>query len=501
MLNLLSSYQIRDADDHIILTRPISSLDLMEAASIAFLQEFENEVSDKKIPTSIYCGTGNNGGDGLAVARLLIGNGYKNINVKIGRFSDKSTENFNANLERLKLTGICITELSDIVLPTEETSEVIIDALLGSGLNKSVEKKLKELIEHINSLHKNVISIDVPSGFPSEGIISEGATVIKANLVISFQRPKINFFFPESENAIEKFRVIPIGLDEDYIQSLESSWKLILEDDIKLLLKPRKAFSHKGTYGHALIIAGNNETMGAVLLCADACLHSGAGLTTACVPESGFTALNTRSPEIMTMARNNFIPVSMLGEFSSIAAGPGLGTDDEAIDVVRSILANHNKPLVLDADALNILAMKPELFKHLPDMSILTPHMKEFDRMFGEHSSWWERLETARKKAIEFNVIILLKNRYSFIVLPDGNVLINPTGNPAMAVGGMGDVLTGIIAGFLAQGYPPKEAVMIACFVHGKTGDELRDKGMNSVLPRYLIETIPFIIEKLLSEK
>lgn len=473
----------------------------MEAASIAFIKEFENEVSVKKVPTSIYCGTGNNGGDGLAVARLLIGNGYKNINVKIGRFSDKSTQDFNANLERLKLTGIRITELSDIVLPTEETSEVIIDALLGSGLNKAVEGKLKELIDHINSLHKKVISIDVPSGFPSEGNISADATVIKATLVITFQRPKINFFFPESGNVFEKFKVTPIGLNEDYIQSLESSWKLVLEDDIKLLLKPRKAFSHKGTYGHALIIAGNNETMGAALLCADACLHSGAGLTTACIPESGFTALNTRSPEIMTMARNNFIPISMLGEFSSIATGPGLGTDDEAIDVVRSILANHNKPAVLDADALTILAMKPELFKHLPDMSILTPHMKEFDRMFGEHTSWWERLETARKKAFEFNIIILLKNQYSFIVLPDGNVLINPTGNPAMAVGGMGDVLTGMIAGFLAQGYPAKEAVMIACFIHGKTGDELRDKGMNSVLPRYLIETIPFIIERFLSEK
>lgn len=472
----------------------------MEAASIAFLKELENEVPDKKIPISIYCGTGNNGGDGLAVARLLIGNGYKNINVKIGRFSDKSTQDFNANLERLKLTGIRITELSDIVLPTEETSEVIIDALLGSGLNKAVEGKLKELIDHINSLHKKVISIDVPSGFPSEGNISVDATVIQATLVISFQRPKINFFFPESVKAYEKYKAVPIGLDEDYIQSLKSYWKLVEEDDIKQLLKPRKAFSHKGTYGHALIIAGSQETMGAALLCADACLHSGAGLTTACIPESGFTALNTRSPEIMTMARNDFIPISMLGEFSSIATGPGLGTDDEAIVIVRSILANHNKPVVLDADALNILAMKPELFKHLPYMSILTPHMKEFDRMFGEHNSWWDRVETARKKAHEFNIVILLKNQHSFIVLPDGNVLINPTGNPAMAVGGMGDVLTGMIAGFLAQGYSAEEAAMIACYLHGKAGDELRDEGMNSIPPRYLIDKLPFTINSFLTE-
>ncbi|WP_411273996.1 NAD(P)H-hydrate dehydratase [Daejeonella sp.] len=500
MQNLLTSQQIRDADAHTISTKPISSLDLMEAASNAFIKAFENEVPDNSIPISIYCGTGNNGGDGLAVARLLFRNGYKNVHVIIGRFSDKITQDFTANLERLKHTEIQITEFSEIALLPEATSEVLIDALLGSGLNKPVEGKLKKLINHINSLHKKVISIDVPSGFPSEGSIKTSATIIKARLVISFQRPNINFFFPESGRVIERFKVVTIGLDEDYIQSLPSHWKLVSEEDIEYLLKARKSFSHKGTYGHALIIGGSQETMGAALLCADACLHSGAGLTTACIPESGFTALNIRSPEIMAIARNNFIPISMSREFSSIAIGPGLGTNDEALLIVRSILSDHNKPVVLDADALNILAMKPELFKHLPAMSILTPHMKEFDRMFGEHHSWWERVDTARQRAIEFNIVILLKNQYSFIVLPNGNVLINPTGNPAMAVGGMGDVLTGIIVSFLAQGYPAEEAAMIACFIHGKAGDELKNEGMNSIPPGKLVECLPFVISKYSSQ-
>ncbi len=187
----------------------------------------------------------------------------------------------------------------------------------------------------------------------------------------------------------------------------------------------------------------------------------------------------------------------MLTNYSSIAVGPGLGTDDESFQLVRSILIHQDKPIVLDADALNILAAKPELFKHLPAMSILTPHMKEFDRMFGHHNSWWDRLETARQKSLEFNIIILLKNQYSFIVLPGGKVLINPTGNAAMAIGGMGDVLTGMIAAFLAQGYPSEEAAIIACYIHGKAGDELRDGGMNSVLPRYLIEKLPKVIASL----
>ena len=492
MRNLLTSKQIRDADAHTISSKPISSVDLMEAASIAFIKEFEKDVKDKNIPISIYCGTGNNGGDGLAVARILKEDGYEKIVVKIARFSNSSTTDFNSNLQRLKQAGITAIELSEITSLPEERAEVIIDALLGSGLNKPVEGKLKELIDHINASQKKAISIDLPSGFPAEGIVDTGSAIIKSALVISFQRPKINFFFPESARALERFIVAPIGLDETYIEDQPSQWKLIEEQDIRNILRPRKPFSHKGTYGHALIIAGSKETMGAALLCADACMHSGAGLTSACIPESGLTALNTRSPEIMALVRNGNIPNSMFEKYSAIAIGPGMGTDEEAVNIFRKVLDRKQVPIVLDADALNILSKMPELFKQLPAMSILTPHMKEFDRMFGDHSSWWERVETARKKALGFNIIIILKNRYSFIVLPDGNVLINPTGNPAMAVGGMGDVLTGMIAGFLAQGYLAKEAAILACYLHGKAGDDLKKEGMSSILPRYLVKKLPF---------
>ncbi len=494
MQNLLTASQIRDADAYTISKKPISSLDLMEAASSAFVEEFKKEIPDKNLLVSIYCGTGNNGGDGLAIARLLRQDGYENISVKIVPFSKGISNDFNSNLERLKNTDVAIQEFAFAEKTPLENPDVIIDALLGSGLNKPVDGLLKQIVQSINSPGTKIISVDVPSGFLSEGITDPDATTIKAELTISFQLPKINFFFPESSEALKRFKVVYIGLEEKYIQAQASHWKLIEETDITALLKPRKPFSHKGTYGHALIIAGSKETMGAALLCADACLHSGAGLTTACIPESGLIALNTRSPEIMALIRNENISTGTFEKYSAIALGPGLGTDEETTKLFKEVLTSNQNPMVLDADALTILSQHQELLNKLPAMSILTPHMKEFDRMFGEHHSWWERVETARQKASEFNLIILLKNQYSFIVLPDGNVLINPTGNPAMAIGGMGDVLTGMIAAFLAQGYAAKDAALLACYLHGKAGDELKEEGMNSIPPRYVVRRLLFVI-------
>lgn len=494
MLNLVTSSQIRDADAHTISVKAISSLDLMETAAKAFIIEFKKEVPDKNIPIDIFCGIGNNGGDGLAIARLLKEDAYTNLYVKIVRFSNKSSRDFDTNLVNLKQAGIPITELSKAKDLFKEPSEVVIDALLGTGMTKPIDGSLKSIIEYINNSGKKIISVDIPSGFPSEGIILPDSITIKANIAISFQRPKINFFFPESAMALERFRVTSIGLDEDYIQSLTSYFKLIEETDILNIVRLRKPFSHKGTYGHALIIAGSRETMGAALLSADACLHSGAGLTTACIPESGLIALNTRSPEIMALIRDENLFVKNFHNYSSIAFGPGTGTDNTSIKLFRKILTSGDVPMVFDADALTILSNNTELFNELPSMSILTPHMKEFDRMFGQHTSWWARIETARNEAQKLQVIILLKNQYSFIVLPDGNVLINPTGNPAMAVGGMGDILTGMIAAFLAQGYPAQNAAILACYLHGKAGDELKEEGMNSIPPRYLVKRLPFVV-------
>lgn len=505
MLNLLNSEQTRQADHFTINSRSVTSLDLMESAAAAFVTVFKADYTFLDIPISIYCGTGNNGGDGLAVARLLKEQGYDRLSVKIVRFSSAFTEDFAANLMRLTLTGIQISEIFDGDNFPEEESLILVDALLGSGLSRPLEGGFKKLVEHINQLKKTIISVDVPSGFPSEGFIDPQSTIIKADLVISFQRPKINFFFPESAPYIDRFRFVDIGLDENFIQSQPGGWKLLESDDVQNIIKPRRAFSHKGTYGHALIIAGSAETMGAALLCADACLHSGAGLTTACIPSEGLNALNARSPEVMALLRKtggNEEQRYDLEKYQAIAIGSGLGREEEQAWLLKYIMENAQSSLVVDADALNILSTHPELMGLLPSKTILTPHLKEFDRLFGKHDSWWERIETGRKVAREQDVIILLKNQYSFIILPDGNVVINPTGNPAMAVGGMGDVLTGMIAGLLAQGYEPQEAATSACYLHGKAGDLLNEKsGMNCIPPRYIIKKLPEIIGSYSSAK
>lgn len=492
MLQLLTAPQIREADAYTIRNKPISSIDLMESASLAFVRAFQQEVPDQDTSISIYCGTGNNGGDGLAIARLLKQSDYKHVSVRIFRLSDKESPDFRTNLERLYLVGIPIEEISAGNELPEEKAMVIIDALIGSGLNKMIGGPLKTLITGLNKLNKKVYAVDIPSGLPSEGPIDPDASILKATLCISFQRPKINFFFPESAKAAERFQIVEIGLDEEYIQAQPGTWKLIEEQDIRRSIKQRKAFSHKGSYGHALIIAGDTETMGAALLCADACLHSGAGLTTASVPDNGLSALNSYAPEVMFLQRSELKSVSVYGKYNAIAIGPGLGKGNKSVQLFKQVLNSKGIPMVIDADGLNILATNPDLFNRLPEKCIICPHVKEFDRLFGQSDSWWDRVIMAVEKAKELNIIILLKNQYTFIILPNGNILINPTGNPAMAVGGMGDVLTGMIAAFLAQGYSPEIAAMLSVYIHGRAGDEM--KGMNSVPPRYITRMIPGII-------
>ncbi len=249
-------------------------------------------------------------------------------------------------------------------------------------------------------------------------------------------------------------------------------YKLVTLQDIKRLVKPRKSFSHKGNYGHVLIIAGQEQTMGAALLCAAGCLYTGAGLTTASIPSTGLIALNTALPEVMYMSREALQGSTNLDKFNSIAVGPGLGQDDSTKALLTALFA-MNKPVVIDADAINLLAKDPELFRQIPAGSVLTPHVKEFDGLFGEHHTWFHRIQTAREVAKKYQIVMLLKNQYTFIIDQRSNVFINQTGNAAMAQGGMGDVLTGVVAAMIAQGYNLADAVVLACNIHGNSGDEL----------------------------
>lgn len=492
MLNLITAAQMRDADLDCIESSRISSVDLMERAARAFVGVFCGLVSDKKKSILVLCGTGNNGGDGLAVARLLRDAEYSKVRVSVIPTAKNESFDFLANLKFLERNPIRVDFLNEEGLRDPE-EDIIVDALLGSGLDRPLSGTLKRIVELINKANKYVVAIDCPSGFSSEGKLSDDSVILKADEVISFQRPKLNFFFPESANVLKRFHVVNIGLREEYIQSLSSNYALVEISDIKNIYKKRAPFSHKGTYGHAFIYAGSPGKIGAALLCAEACVYAGAGLTSVCLPADDRAALYTRLPEAMYLSYDEALESNQWSKFSAIALGPGITVN---LDRIETILTVVDVPLVLDAGALTFLAEDSERFIRLSSLRdvVISPHMKEFDRMFGESRSWWERLQKALSKAMELQVTIVLKNRYTFIVLPEGKVLINPTGNPAMASGGMGDVLTGIIVSFLAQGYSTTEACILGCYFHGRAGDVLAQSGHAIVPPTKLIAQLPLTI-------
>lgn len=501
MQPLLTTPQIREADTYTIAHEPIASIELMERASRAFVARFAGYFPDKAKAITVFCGTGNNGGDGLAISRLLHQMGYEKIDIIIARFSAKATDDFNTNLSRVKDAGLAVKEISKASDINNIEADVLIVALLGTGLNKPLDGAFKDLAGLINSFGKTVVAVDVPVGLFSDGEVPEDATILKTDLVITFQQPKINFLLPESGPCIKNWEAVDIGLNKQFIDAQNSPYQLVEEADIRKMLRPRHRFSNKGTYGHTLVVAGQPETMGAALLCASACAYAGSGLTTACVPQSGLTALNSYLPEVMAVVREGgSIPVIKYGTYNALAVGPGLGKDDLALALFCDVLTNYKKPMVIDADGLNLLATHTQLWRSVPAGSILTPHMKEFDRLFGEHNSWWQRIQTGIEKAREHSVYILLKNDYTINITPHGKVYFNSTSNPAMASGGMGDVLTGIIASLLAQGYSSEQAGVLGAYLHGKAGDELAlPHKSNVVLPSQVAAQIPATVAGLMT--
>lgn len=494
MIKLIDAAQMKCAEQDFIKARAMEPADLMETAARAFVGIFCGLVPEKTTAILVLCGTGNNGGDGLAIARLLQYAGYSDIEAHIVPTSRPGTEEFGINLRRLSNTPVVVKHLGD-VKAFSPSQPVLIDALLGSGLNRPLNAEMAALVAKINGLGRRVIAVDCPTGFRCDGPLNSGEPVLRASDVICFQRPKLNFFYPESANAFDRFHVVDIGLREEFMESFSSHIHLIDQRDINRLIKARPEFSHKGSFGHALIYAGSKGKVGAALLAAEACVYSGAGLTSVALPEEERLALHIRLPEAMFVdleAQGN----SGKGRFSAIAIGPGL---DGNTAFIEPMLESEAAPLVIDADGLNFLARSPEKLNKLPAGSILTPHLKEFDRLFGDSQSWFDRVELARSEAQKRRIYIILKNRYTFLVLPDGRVLINPTGNPGMASGGMGDVLTGILVSFLAQSYQAEEACIIACFVHGKAGDLVRFEGNAVVTASSLIKKLPQVLGELQS--
>ncbi len=469
-MKILSAEQIRKWDEFTILNEPVNSLDLMERAAAKCSAWIEERFKDKIF--NIFCGKGNNGGDGLAIARQLVGNNVS-CDVYIMESGSLGTNDFQANLNRLHSCPVRVHFIQHPdFFPEIDESNFVIDALFGSGLNSPLEGLPGSLVQHINQASTagaTVIAIDLPSGMFCDKAINT-KTVIKADYTLTFQTLKLGFLFPENEPFFGHVHVLEIGLHPGYLSTVNSLCNLADVEIIKKIYKPRKNFSHKGTYGHALIIAGEKGKIGAAVMCTKACLRAGAGLVSAMIPEDQFTIIQTALPEAMAMAHVDIETLEWT-KYTTIGIGPGIGTGKEGAMLLQDVLSHFNNALVIDADALNILSVNQELLSELPPGSILSPHPKEFERLFGKTANHLEKIQVARSYAQKFFIYIILKGHNSVLACPDGEVYFNSTGNPGMATGGSGDILTGVLTGLLAQGYSSKETCLMGMFLHGLAAD------------------------------
>ncbi|MFZ4783875.1 MAG: NAD(P)H-hydrate dehydratase [Flavobacteriales bacterium] len=481
-MKIFTASQIRRADQYTIIHEPIASIDLMERAAQACVTQLIAHFPHQQHFT-ICCGPGNNGGDGLAMSRLLL---EKNFEVSTYIIeSEKNSTDHQINYQRLLQTPGCeikaFHQQTDIT-PNERS--VLIDCLLGTGVTRPVEGELAELIQHLNQSFKTIISIDVPSGMHcDEHTIGPS---INASETWTFQWVKKAFLFPENHIRVGDWSIVNIGLSPEFEMQEPSSFLLLDENMMADIRKPRDKFAHKGNFGHALIIAGSKGKMGAAVIAARACLRSGVGLLTCAIPERGEIIMQTTNPEAMVLLDVDQDVITQLPDihnYKAIGIGPGLGTDARSAQVVKSLLQTAACPLLIDADALNCIAHQ-QWQALLPKRCILTPHVKEFERLFGTTKNDFERHQLQIESSIKYGIIIVLKGAHTCITTPEGLVYFNNTGNPGLAKGGSGDLLSGIITAYLAQGYTPQQAALLGVYDHGHAADLTAQRlGQQAMLP------------------
>lgn len=478
MIKIFKTEQIKDIDQQTISDQCITSFQLMKrAVNILFERILPLLGNNSKI--WIFAGPGNNGGDALVLANKLRLIGC-DLTIYLynpkGKLSEDCQNAFNELLD--KSVVININSPKDIL--TTFKPDIIIDGLFGSGLSRPLDENISSIITQINQIGSTIYSIDIPSGLHGENAPTTKANnIIRANITFTFQQPKLSFMFRESEDYIGELQILDIGISPSAIANNASSFFITEKKDISL--KTRSKFGHKGSFGHAMIISGHYGMAGAAILASKACLHSGCGLLTIHVPNRLVDIMQISTPEAIVDIDDNPTCFSSARQalatkrYDAIGIGPGLGTEDITKYGVIDLLNLKKDNLVIDADALNIIA-KNNLIDAIPAHTIITPHPKEFDRLCGESNSSKERLEKQIKLAKEKNIIVILKGAFSSIALPDGNVIFNPTGNDGMATGGSGDVLTGILTSLLAQHYSPTDAAILGVYIHGLAGDHAANK-------------------------
>lgn len=504
---ILNKDQLTFADEYTIQNEPIESIQLMERAARACVLKIMKYIDDSK-NIYVFCGKGNNGGDGLAIARMLTERGYQCqafvINYKTSFSNDCQT-----NYEKLKAhKPDCLIDInSEEQLKTLhfDSNVVIVDALLGTGTNKSLSGLLADTVNIINSTSCQVISIDCPSGIYIDKSNDKDDLVVHSSLTLTFQYPKLSFLMAQNRFYVPQFEVLDIGLHHDLEKIIKPNLFFITKRTVKQLLSPRPKFAHKGNFGHALILAGSNTMRGAAAISAKACLRSGAGLLTVHSTEKVIDSLMNQLPEAMCSTDVNKEFISELPELTKydvIAMGPGIGLHNETQTVLKKLLNYNNASLVLDADALNILSENKTWLAFLPVETVLTPHPKEFDRLTQSHDNDFDRLRTAQQFALNNKCILLLKGAYTVICMPDGSSYFNSSGNSGLAKGGSGDTLTGLITGLIARGYTPAKAALIGVFVHGYAANQcLKKSSKESLLASDVIDKLGKAFFKLEKDK
>lgn len=495
-MKIFTSKQIHELDQYTIEHEPIKSIDLMERAARALTQAITERWA-KQVPVVVFAGPGNNGGDALAVARMMSEQGYDvktylfNIS---GHLSADCAENKRRLTEKKNRTLVEVTNEFDP--PRLEDGTLVVDGLFGSGLNKPLAGGFASLVKYINASQAEVVSIDMPSGLMTEdNNYNVRANIVRATLTLTLGQKKLAFLFAENQQFIGQLRVLDIRLSQEGIDKMDAPYTLLEEQDIRQLMKPRDAFAHKGSMGHALMVAGSYGMAGAAVLATKACLRAGAGKVTIHTPKRNVNILQNSVPEaVLQIDREETTFSEAVGtdEFQAMGIGPGLGFTDQTAIALFNQIKRANCPIVADADALNILANRRTWLQQLPKGIIMTPHPKEMDRLEGQSIDSYERLTKARNLAEYVQGYVLLKGHYSALCTPEGRVVFNSTGNAGMATAGSGDVLTGIITGLLARGYAQREACIIGMYLHGLAGDlAAQDLGEESLVASDLIAYLP----------
>lgn len=493
-MKIFAASDIREIDAATIRFEPVTSAGLMERAASALYKRLRDYVpAGRKV--IVFAGPGNNGGDGLVIARLFHDEQYP-VRVYVIETGSRPTADFILNDERLRRAGVTPVSVSETEqFPVIGPDDIIIDSIFGTGLTRKPAGLAAEVIRKINATQAYVVSVDIPSGlFCEDNSGSDPTLVVRADVTLTFQFPKLSFMLPGSGDFAGKWEVVDIGLHQQTINSIPTNYFFTLRDDIRPLLRRRKKFDHKGMFGHALIIAGSLGKTGAATLAAGAALRTGAGLVTVHAPVASVVPLQSSLPEAMVspdQGTDHLTGLPELERFDAIAVGPGLGTDPDTAEALRSLLTSARCPLVIDADALNLIAADSELLPLIPQGSVLTPHPGEFRRLTGCDCSDFARLEKQASLARELNCVVVLKGAYTSVALPDGSIHFNSSGNPGMATGGSGDVLTGMITALLSQGLTPPEAALAGVYLHGVAGDvALRIHSEESVIAGDILTNI-----------